>query len=159
MQMTSIQITRHYNTGTKLRATVSIILDDMVVIHGIKVLDSAGDFFLAMPSKTTKMGMFQDVAHPLNQNVRRVFEKLIIGAYIRTMKDDFKKVEFRLSEQTDVGLLEQTCEMFEVVSVKPNVEPSDMIDGHKKPVADELLPDNEKRFSKNDSELLKWLES
>ena len=46
MAITSIQITRRDNTGAKLKATVSIVLDDIIVIHDIKVLDSAESFFL-----------------------------------------------------------------------------------------------------------------
>ena len=61
MQITSIQITRLYNTGIKIKATANVVLDNMIVIHDIKVLDNAGTFFLAMPNRPTKVGTFQDI--------------------------------------------------------------------------------------------------
>lgn len=93
MQITSIQITRRDNTGTKLKATVSIVLDDMVVIHDIKVLNNAGTIFLAMPSRSTKAGTFKDTVHPINQDVRTAFEQLIIGAYNKAVEQQCAKLE------------------------------------------------------------------
>lgn len=160
MQITSIQITRRDNTGTKLKATVNIVLDDMVVIHDIKVLDNGGVYFLAMPSKSTKMGTFKDIVHPINQDVRKVFEQLIIGAYKKALDQNCSRIELRLPQPLDIGLLEQSCEMFEVVnsstySAQVSVSNVPITSSENKP-----LQGLTKSTTTNcDDELLKWLES
>lgn len=112
MQITSIRITKRDNTGTKLKATATIVIDNMIVINDIKVLERGGVLFLAMPSRTTKAGTFKDVVHPINQEVRTAFESLIIGAYQRTSGAGFSIAELILKENSCRSLLEQTCEMF-----------------------------------------------
>ena len=77
MKITAIQIRRLENTGTKLKAIVTIVLDDMIAVHDIKVLQSAEDMFLAMPSRLTKQNTFQDVVHPIHSSVRKLLERLI----------------------------------------------------------------------------------
>lgn len=160
MQITSIQITRRENTGTKLKATVSIVLDNMVVIHDIKVLDNAGTFFLAMPSKSTKMGTFKDIVHPINQDVRNAFEQLIIGAYKKSLDQNYTKMELQLPQLSDISILEQSCEMFEVINSSSH---SSHIGVSTAPV-DSLESKSSHGSSKStttdgDDELLKWLES
>lgn len=159
MQITSIQITRRDNTGTKLKATVSIVLDDMVVIHDIKVLNNAGTLFLAMPSKPTKMNTFKDVVHPINQEVRRIFEQLILGAYEKACANNYSKIELRFQPNESLGLLEQTCEMFEVInkSVFPSQTGGDADSTFYK--VSKSQHSAEKTADNTDDDLLKWLES
>lgn len=159
MQITSIQITRRDNTGTKLKATASIVLDDMVVIHDIKVLNNAGSLFLAMPSKPTKMNTFKDVVHPINQEVRRIFEQLILGAYEKACENNYSKIELRFQQNESLGLLEQTCEMFEVINK------SDFSSQHGGDADSTFYKMSKAQHSavktvdNTDDDLLKWLES
>ena len=160
MQITSIQITRRDNTGTKLKATVSIVLDDMVVIHDIKVLDNAGAYFLAMPSKSTKAGTFKDIVHPINQDVRKAFEQLIIGAFKKALDQNCTKMELRLSSSLDFNLLKQSCDMFEIVNSSTYYAHANEGDT---PIAssESTLRQGSTKSSTTDGddELLKWLES
>ena len=160
MQITSIQITRRDNTGTKLKATVSIVLDNMVVIHDIKVLDNAGVYFLAMPSKSTKMGTFKDIVHPINQDVRKAFEQLIIGAFKKSLDQNYTRMELQLPQPLDIGLLEQSCEMFEVTNSSAH---SAHIDASNTSIASpeskSLHSSSKTATTDGDDELLKWLES
>ena len=160
MQITSIQITRRDNTGTKLKATVSIVLDNMVVIHDIKVLENAGAYFLAMPSRSTKMGKFKDIVHPINQDVRKAFEQLIIGAFKKALDQNYTRMELQLPQPLDIELLEQSCNMFEVINSSTH---SVHIDVSNTPI---VSPESKSShgLSKStttdgDDELLKWLES
>lgn len=161
MQITSIQITRRDNTGTKLKATVSIVLDDMVVIHDIKVLDNAGTLFLAMPSKPTKMNTFKDVVHPINQDVRGIFEQLILGAYKRTYTNNCSKMELRFQPNESISLLEQTCDMFEVVSKSETFPQTGGDAGSVLTKVSKQLHSSTKSAidTTTDDDLLKWLES
>lgn len=154
MQITSIQITRRDNTGTKLKATVSIVLDDMVVIHDIKVLNNAGTIFLAMPSRSTKAGTFKDTVHPINQDVRTAFERLIIGAFNKAVEQQCAKLELRFSQKTDISLLEQSCEMFEVATASSSIFQPGPSESNSR-----SLPSNPKPTEPQNDALLKWLES
>jgi stage V sporulation protein G len=65
----------------KLKAFVSIILDDCFVVSDIKIIQGTNGLFVSMPSKRRKNGTFRDIAHPLNTETRRRIEERIIAEY------------------------------------------------------------------------------
>jgi len=65
----------------KLKAFVSIIIDDCFVVSDIKIIEGTGGLFISMPSKKRKNGTFRDIAHPLNNETRRQIESQIIAQY------------------------------------------------------------------------------
>ena len=65
----------------KLKAFVSIILDECFVVSDIKIIQGNSGLFVSMPSKKRKNGTFRDIAHPLNNETRRRFEQQIITKY------------------------------------------------------------------------------
>jgi stage V sporulation protein G len=65
----------------KLRAYVTITLDDCFVVRDLKVIEGATGLFIAMPSKRRKDGTFKDVAHPLNAVTRDRMEQVILAEY------------------------------------------------------------------------------
>jgi stage V sporulation protein G len=65
----------------KLKAFVSIIIDDCFVVSDIKIIEGNNGLFVSMPSKRRKNGTFRDVAHPLNSDTRREIEEQIIAKY------------------------------------------------------------------------------
>jgi stage V sporulation protein G len=65
----------------KLKAFVSIILDECFVVSDIKIIEGNSGLFVSMPSKKRKNGTFRDIAHPLNNETRRKFEQQIISKY------------------------------------------------------------------------------
>ena len=67
----------------KLKAYITIVLDNCFVVRDLKVIQGNTGLFVAMPSKRRKDGAFKDIAHPLNQSTRAMFEKTILDAYIR----------------------------------------------------------------------------
>lgn len=80
MEVTDVRVRKIDGEG-KLRAVVSITLDDVFVIHDIKVIDGDTGLFIAMPSKKATNGMFRDIAHPINTETREYLKKVIIDAY------------------------------------------------------------------------------
>ncbi len=80
MKVTDVRV-RKINGEGKLRAIVSITLDDIFVVHDIKVIDGDTGLFIAMPSKKAADGMFRDIAHPINSETREYLKKTIIEAY------------------------------------------------------------------------------
>ncbi len=65
----------------KLKAFASIIFDDCFVVSDIKIIQGAHGLFISMPSKKRKNGMFRDIAHPLNTEMRSRIEEQIIEKY------------------------------------------------------------------------------
>lgn len=77
----------------KLKAYVTIILDNCFVVRDLKVISGNSGLFVAMPSKKRKDGSFKDIAHPLNQDTREKMEKQILVAYEAHSKEPASKAE------------------------------------------------------------------
>ena len=83
MQVTDVRVRKVTKEG-KMRAIVSITLDDEFVIHDIKVIEGDKGLFIAMPSKKTPDGEYKDIVHPLNTETREMLKKAVL--------DEFEKV-------------------------------------------------------------------
>ena len=70
-------------TEEKLKAYVSIVLDDCFLVSDLKVIQGPNGLFISMPSKRKKNGEFKDIAHPLNRETRERMEKRILDEYER----------------------------------------------------------------------------
>src|SRR5882724_4222108 len=70
----------------KLKAYITIVLDNCFVVRDLKIISGNTGLFVAMPSKRRKDGAFKDIAHPLNQSTRAIMEKTILDAYLAEIK-------------------------------------------------------------------------
>src|SRR6476620_492730 len=70
----------------KLKAYITIVLDNCFVVRDLKIISGTAGLFVAMPSKRRKDGTFKDIAHPLNQGTRAMMEKRIFDAYLAEIK-------------------------------------------------------------------------
>src|SRR5690606_10385123 len=70
----------------RLKAYVTITIDDCFVVRDLKVIRGNNGLFVAMPSKKRKDGQFKDIAHPLNQETRTLLEEAIFEAYEKEIK-------------------------------------------------------------------------
>ena len=69
MQVTDVRVRKITKEG-KMKAIISITLDDEFVIHDIKVIEGEQGLFIAMPSRRTAEGEYRDIAHPINSETR-----------------------------------------------------------------------------------------
>ncbi len=99
MKITSINL-KMIHSDNGLRSIISIVLDDMIAIHDIKLIEK-DRMFLAMPSKKLKDNTFVDIAHPINKPTRNALEKLLCEAYDITLKTGFDYVVFLLKDDGD----------------------------------------------------------
>ena len=83
MNITDIRIRKLLNDG-RLRAVVSITVDDMLAIHDIKVIEGEKGLFIAMPSRKAADGEYRDIAHPINSNTRDTIQRVILDKYETT---------------------------------------------------------------------------
>lgn len=71
----------------KLKAFVSIVFDHCFMVNDIKIIQGREGLFISMPSRKKKNGEFKDVAHPLNNETRRMIEDRVLGEYERILSD------------------------------------------------------------------------
>ena len=79
MQITDVRVRKITKEG-KMRAIVSITLDDEFVIHDIKVIEGDKGLFIAMPSKKATDGEYRDIAHPINSSTRERIQDTILDS-------------------------------------------------------------------------------
>ena len=87
MQITDVRVRKVAKEG-KMRAVVSITIDDEFVDHDIKVIEGEKGLFIAMPSRKASDGEYRDIAHPINSDTRDMIQKLILKAYEESTAED-----------------------------------------------------------------------
>lgn len=80
MQITDVRVRKIAKEG-KMKAIVSITIDDAFVVHDIKVIEGEKGLFIAMPSKKATDGEYRDIAHPINSGTRDTIQRIILDAY------------------------------------------------------------------------------
>ena len=80
MQITDFRVRKITKEG-KMKAVVSITLDDEFVVHDIKVIEGEKGLFIAMPSKKAADGEYRDIAHPINSATRDSIQQIILEKY------------------------------------------------------------------------------
>lgn len=84
MQITDVRVRKITKEG-KMRAIVSITIDDEFVIHDIKVIEGEKGLFIAMPSKKAADGEYRDIAHPINSETRESIQRIILENYEKAL--------------------------------------------------------------------------
>lgn len=87
MQITDVRVRKVAKEG-KLKAVVSITMDDEFVVHDIKVIEGEKGLFIAMPSKKALDGEYRDIAHPINSGTRERIQSLILAKYEEALQEE-----------------------------------------------------------------------
>lgn len=80
MKITDVRVRKIAKEG-KMKAIVSITIDEEFVVHDIKVIEGDKGLFIAMPSKKAVDGEYRDIAHPISQTTREKIQEIILGSY------------------------------------------------------------------------------
>lgn len=80
MEITDVKI-RKIMSESRLKAVVSVTIDDMFAVHDIKVVQGDERLFVAMPSRKDENGIFRDIVHPISASARKIFEDVILDVY------------------------------------------------------------------------------
>ena len=80
MQITDVRVRKIEKEG-KMKAIVSITIDNEFVVHDIKVIEGAKGLFIAMPSRKAADGEYRDIAHPINSGTRDMIQTIILDKY------------------------------------------------------------------------------
>jgi len=81
MKITSVKVIKNEVEGNKMKGVASVVVNNAFVIHDIRIIEGEKGLFLAMPSRKTNAGNYRDVAHPINQETRKIFEDAIFAEF------------------------------------------------------------------------------
>ena len=84
MKITDVRVRKVAKEG-KMKAVVSITLDDIFVVHDIKVIYAREKYFIVMPSRKNPDETYRDIAHPINATFRAELEQAVIEAYLKEL--------------------------------------------------------------------------
>ena len=87
MKIDDVRIREIRNPAGKLKAVVSVTIDECFVVHDIKIFEREDGFTIAMPCRKTTDGKHKDIAHPLNSETREMLQTIILAEYRRFLED------------------------------------------------------------------------
>ena len=87
MQITDVRVRKIEKEG-KMKAIVSITIDNEFVVHDIKVIEGEKGLFIAMPSRKAADGEYRDIAHPINSGTRAMIQSVILERYATAALED-----------------------------------------------------------------------
>ena len=120
MQITDVRVRKVSKDG-KMKAVVSITIDNEFVVHDIKVIEGDKGLFIAMPSRKAGDGEYRDIAHPINSETRERIQTIILEKYeiaaleaeveaqAATMEQCGEGSSKKTKKVTDVGRLPFLC--------------------------------------------------
>ena len=92
MNITDVRVRKVAKEG-KMKAVVSITIDDEFVVHDIKVIEGEKGLFIAMPSRKATDGEYRDIAHPINSGTREKIQTIILKQYEQAMAEAEAEIE------------------------------------------------------------------
>ena len=92
MNITDVRVRRVAKEG-KMKAVVSITIDEEFVVHDIKVIEGEKGLFIAMPSRKATDGEYRDIAHPINSDTRERIQGIILQKYEQVLADEPMEAE------------------------------------------------------------------
>ena len=81
MKVTSIKVKKIEKENSRMKGIASILLDDMIAIHDIRIISGDNGLFVAMPSRKTATGDYRDIVLPISQEARDIIEGAILEEY------------------------------------------------------------------------------
>ena len=81
MKVTSVNVKKIEKEESRMKGIASILLDDLIAIHDIRIIQGDNGLFVAMPSRKTPTGGYRHIAHPITPEGRKMIEDAILGEY------------------------------------------------------------------------------
>ena len=100
MEITEVRVS--LRDEDRLKAFVNVTFDNAFVIRGLKVIRGKDGHFVAMPSRRRPNGRHQDVAHPINPQMREYLESKVLDAYYAELEKETSPLESSIPSNPDV---------------------------------------------------------
>ena len=89
MEITSVKVKKEEREGSRMKGRASVLIDDGLAIHNIRIIEGKNGLFIAKPSTSREVEnedgeivtVHRDTVHPINPEVRAMFEEAILKAY------------------------------------------------------------------------------
>jgi stage V sporulation protein G len=81
MEITSVTVRKFEKEGNRMKGIATVVIDNAFAIHDIRVIEGDNGLFIAMPSRKTATGEYRDIAHPINTDIRTMFQDAILAEY------------------------------------------------------------------------------
>ena len=81
MKVTSVNVKKIEKENSRMKGIASILLDDIIAIHDIRIISGDNGLFVAMPSRKTAAGDYRDIVHPISPEGREMIEIAILAEY------------------------------------------------------------------------------
>jgi stage V sporulation protein G len=86
VEITEVRIT--LRDEEKLKAFANVTFDDAFVVRGLKVINGNNGYFVSMPSRKRPDGTYQDIAHPINNEMRDKLERVVLSEYEKALNEE-----------------------------------------------------------------------
>ncbi len=88
MEITSVKIRKVERENSRMKGIASVVVDNAIAIHDIRIIEGDNGLFIAMPSRKTTAGGYRDIVHPINPEVRAMFEEAILSEYDKVSDEE-----------------------------------------------------------------------
>ena len=88
MKITSVTVRKFERDGNRMKGIATVVIDDAFAIHDIRIIEGDNGLFIAMPSRKTATGEYKDIAHPINTDVRTMFQDAILEEYNKASEEE-----------------------------------------------------------------------
>lgn len=88
MKITSVTVRKFEKEGNRMKGIATVVIDDSFAIHDIRIIEGDNGLFIAMPSRKTATGEYKDIAHPINTDVRNMFQNAILEEYNKPTEEE-----------------------------------------------------------------------
>jgi stage V sporulation protein G len=107
MEITDVRVT--LKNEAALKAFANITLDNAFVVRGLKVINGAQGYFVSMPSRRKKDGSFQDLAHPITNDLRKKIEDVVLGEFEKELnRHGYVSQQYNGVVEADIEIEEKT---------------------------------------------------
>ena len=87
MEITSVKVHKTEREGSRMKGYATVTLDDCFVVRNIRIIQGEDKLFIAMPSRKVADDKYEDIAHPINAETRKMFEDAIFEEYEKVEED------------------------------------------------------------------------
>ena len=81
----AVKVRRVFEDGRNVKAICSVTMDDMFIVHSVKVIETEKGFFVSMPYHSYKDNegnvKRRDVFHAITAEARQTMHNAVIAAY------------------------------------------------------------------------------
>lgn len=80
MEITKVTVKKEIKENSRFLGFAEIVIDSCFVVKNLRIIQGKERIFVAMPSIRGKE-KYQDIAHPLNQECRKMIEEIVLKEF------------------------------------------------------------------------------